>query len=310
MILIAHTSILVCFYVLACVLHFTGIVLLRKHSVDISETQKMLLINLSISEILSCSLALMQSLTYFYPQLMLTYVSINVLTPFCLFSYFAYLTIMTAIALDRFAKFYFNIRYSLYWSTRRTKYFLLIIWAMEFSVALLLFLYCYIFKMFFNVYKILIAYILPIACAVTLTVFIFSYGYIIRVLFRHKSIHSHQTRVSVKGNPNQTNGKDQTCTNISSLVLKARARFILKERKKHLLLPTLLILTFIIFVMVPAYLQMDLLFDFPFVNIDLYHVCVYVAYCGVLSDAVIYLLLSTKPGRIYLQKICRVAKRD
>ena len=137
--------------------------------------------------------------------------------------------IMIMITVDRFLEIYLNIKYSIYWSVRKTNVVLI--------VALLM--CCLLFIPLFIVHlrsatafrKLVTYYIFPTLSLVFLIVFSFSYFYIIKQVLRHRK-KTKQIQKQLRTNN----------TNLHCKQLNIRFR---------LFVPTLVIITFILFMICP-----------------------------------------------------------
>ena len=137
--------------------------------------------------------------------------------------------IMIMITVDRFLEIYLNIKYSIYWSVRKTNVVLI--------VALLM--CCLLFIPLFIVHlrsatafrKLVFYYIFPTLSLVFLIVFSFSYFYIIKQVLRHRK-KTKQIQKQLRTNN----------TNLHCKQLNIRFR---------LFVPTLVIITFILFMICP-----------------------------------------------------------
>lgn len=277
--------------ILPLFLHCAGFYWLRTRSANISVTQKILLQNLSLSEIIICaSSSLMFLLEDVYGELTLQrHVAMIVLHS----TFVTYVLIMISITIDRFAEVYLNIKYPIYWSTRKTIYFMMFQWLICVVVAVVstAFVIRYGDKASNEFEHIYAAYFFPIADLTFVTVAVITYSYIATKLIRKKV----QIAPITSASQVTIEDIDKQVHNQKKLGLK---------RPKPLLLPTLLITTYVVFFVIPdiIYFCMD---RGAFEIGETFSIALSFAfYCGYISDALIYVLLSTTIGKELLKLIC------
>ncbi|XP_057310283.1 olfactory receptor 1B1-like [Hydractinia symbiolongicarpus] len=118
---------------LPIILHCSGIYILIKDKRYISATQKILLQNLSVSEILLSSVSILGFIIKDVHGLqsierrcvLVVFFVINAL----------YFVIMATLTLDRFVEVYMNIKYPIYWSARKMKLLMACEWMLAFLGA-------------------------------------------------------------------------------------------------------------------------------------------------------------------------------
>ena len=172
--------------------------------------------------------------------------------------------IMIMITVDRFLEIYLNIKYSIYWSVRKTNVVLI--------VALLM--CCLLFIPLFIVHlrsatafrKLVTYYIFPTLSLVFLIVFSFSYFYIIKQVLRHRK-KTKQIQKQLRTNN----------TNLHYKQLNIRFR---------LFVPTLVIITFILFMICPNIIGIFVVIELLPIYV-LYFTKLFVI-VGFIADAVVF----------------------
>lgn len=268
-------------YLLPFGLHFIGFALLLTKSKNISSSQKILLVNLSISEMFtSSSGAISAMLLQRYGEGNVAYqfstiVFLTVIIPFYL--------IMFVLTMDRFAEVYLNIRYPLYWSAKRTRNTVVIAWLITLLHLVFTIIYVLSFdnasKTLFIAYFTYVCPILDVAFVITAAM---TYGYIMFAMHKNKQ------RLTPSGSHEDRTNRATT----------ERKRTFKNSKRppsiKRLLLPSLLFTTYIVFFFVP-----DAVYFFSLVGaftsrnwlLSACHIAYGIGFC---SDALIYVLLSTK----------------
>lgn len=282
------TSIAVVIYftlsALSMLLHILAFTLLWKKHANITRNQKIILLNLCMVEVLiSCS-DLPRAIIYeTVGSENLAYKSFVTLF-YCFI--LAYLYLMVALTMDRLAQIYLNIKYDLYWPVRRTKYLMGIIWTLTLLLDSVMLLILNLRKdKSKNVYKVVGDWILPVAFSLFLFIVIFTYTYIAKKIIQTKRV---DARVSFRCSMSH-----HSC----DCSLENRRKIQEKVRFNDVLLPTLLIVTYVVFVMFPilvSYLMKKNIFP---ESTWLHQKMNPMFYLGCFSDAIICILLSTTFGR-------------
>lgn len=264
------------------IFHGTTLWLLRKKHVNSTINQKIILLNLSSVEISICccdftrwavycsigssNLAYESAVTVFYCFLL------------------TYLCIMITLTIDRFAQIYLNIRYDLYWSVRKTKYLMKFLWICTFLLAsILLFLVNLKLERSQMVTKMFGVWIVPPAFSLFLLIVVFTYIYIAKKIIQTRRF---DKRFSVRSRSSHAS---------SGTKLPNRVKTQSGLRIRDVLTPTLLILTYILFVMVPVFvLYLAKRKIIPATFQQLRNPLLYI---GCFADAIICILLSTTVGK-------------
>ncbi|XP_057308063.1 galanin receptor 2b-like [Hydractinia symbiolongicarpus] len=269
---------------LAMLLHILGLYLLQNSRYN-NENQKLLLTHLSLSEVLLClSGALKHVLTYLNADTAAFYVFALKNTGFSTLYYF----MMLALTVDRFCEFYLNIRYPIIWNSTKTKYIMGLIWGLSTLFCLVIVLY--IPSNSNMVYLISSLYVYPGCEILCMVAIVFTYGYLFTKLRKSRRVrHTASYSSSAPDFPSTTSGNSN-----SKIVIKKPKRFFV---------PTLIISTFLIFMLLPDqiyfYLYLRGIEVSSFVH-DLFAISYCIAYA---SDAIVYIFLSSQVRMTLLKKI-------
>lgn len=189
---------------------------------------------------------------------------------------------MFALTIDRFAEVYLNLRYPLYWSSKKTKYLMICNWILYFCICTVLTIYVGTVKNGFDdVYLVFGRYVFPVLLSLFSVTVTFTYYYITK-----KILHSKKQRVRPKVQDGHEGKKSYVMVNVNDL-----------------LFPTLLIISFVLLILIPIvvnYLMVSKTIKGGIIQFAI-HILFYIGY---ISDGIIYVLLSTKPGRKIVKKLC------
>lgn len=295
-------------------LHCFGCFLLYTKSINLNSSQKIFLLNLSFSEILLCGVGILYlCLEEAYTdqsrhcaRVMILYISL----------FLTYWLIMIALTISRFTEVYLNIRLALYWSTIRTKRLMATFWVISILNMIIANIY---FEVIDNRVSIIDAYysknfqVLNVTFIITA---LFTYGYIVSKMLKNLKKNRLNSRVSgreknVSINENQMDNNKDNITNVSQkkVYSTCKKNSLLREKSRKFLLPTLIISTYILCFALPDMLWM--LVGRKIIKkgrSTLTTFAAYMTYIGFSSDAMIYIFLSTKPGRNVLQKLFKSKK--
>ncbi|XP_057298450.1 octopamine receptor beta-2R-like [Hydractinia symbiolongicarpus] len=283
--------------IIPLILHLFGIYLLWNHNADTTQNQKVLLLNLSVSELIVSSLILFENVT----TILKGYKMTEVVHLLYLSFIFSHMLSMFALTIDRFAQVYLNVKYPLYWSKKKTVYLMAAIWISCVIVAFILLTYLFTesgqvveeIDFIFN------TYINTTVCILFVLTATFTYAYIMGKLLKKEALYSHQAF-----SESHPSAVANNVTSYSGSTLPVKTKRVLKNRAtERLLLPTLLVATFIVFVVVPDFLYLLMIKGvLPWSNIA--HQMTFLLFImGLVSDALIYILLSTTVGRKFLRKV-------
>lgn len=272
-------------YIIPLTLHCIGIVLLLTKSSNVSGSQTIFMINLSVSEIsLSITGALAIGFYELYGGGNFAY---QLSTIGFLSSAFTYYPIMYILTLDRLAEVYLNLRYQLYWSAKKTKVSMILVWLISATMFLSFLVYIRTDQTngCANLVDVAYEYVYPLANFLYIIIALLTYIYIVRKIRQKRKIQA-SISISIASGAEKVSAPKSSNNSRTSTQRK-------KARSFHLLLPSLLILTFVFFIAIP-----DLVAFLAYLNIINHSfsltVTINVMYSiGLASDALIYVLLST-----------------
>lgn len=293
----AITIIAVAILISPCVgilLHGTAFFLLWKKDASISMNQKIILMNLSLVEICirCCGLA---------RRVIAITIGFNnpVHSTFAVLFYsflLSYLFTMATLTLDRFLQVYLNIKYDLYWSVRTTKIVLGIIWSITFLIGNSLTLLVNLQKdTYTEVLWVTQVLVNPLLSLIFLLVVMSVYAYIaLKIIQTRRG----QAKVTFTANELQSS-RDCKRTKLPAGI-----------RLNEILMPTILILTYILFIVIPVFIvyleKRNILTE----KVWFRQVLPFLFYVGCSSDAIICILLSTKIGRWIISRSSRKRQAD
>ena len=194
---------------------------------------------------------------------------------------FFYVTIMMLIPIDRFLEIHLNIKYNIHWSPNKTK----IVLTAALALCILLFIPLSLVKLqkVYSLQKILVFYINPLLQLIFIIVASFSYFYIIKQGLRH--------RRNIRTLEQQLKKKKNTA-----------ARYMPVSNRFKIILPSLIIITFILFMIGSNVIRILLSLNV------ISKVGSYVAYifipAGFVADPVIY-IFSLKSMRQAIKRVTR-----
>lgn len=266
---------------LVLLLHSLALVLLFKIKV-VNGSQKYLLTSLCLAELcLGANSILFSTFKSLEMVTVLEIVEIFDLIPL----YLLYLLIMIFITLDRLFEFRLNIKYSLYWSPKKTFYALTIV----FSILILVLVCLIILKVFFTSFdfvKIIMIYVLPQFGIVFMILAIYTYYLIFKKLKRNR-----RTSRKIKQNIMMQNSCIQ-----NEISTKGFRVFV----------PSLIIATFILLSIIPYVTMLIYYYVFNEQHQLLLKFILIMFPLGWLADAVIYIFTLRQIRRKIAGDICRL----
>lgn len=268
---------------LVLLLHSLALVLLFKIKVqNVNGSQKYLLTSLCLVELcLGANSILFSTFKSLEMVTVLEIAEIFDLIPL----YLLYLLIMIFITLDRLFEFRLNIKYSLYWSPKKTFYALIIV----FSILILVFVCLIILKVFFTSFdfvKIIMIYVLPQFEIIFMILAIYTYYLIFKKLKRNR-----RTSRKIKQNVMMQNSRIQNETSTKGF---------------RVFVPSLIIATFILFSIIPYVTMLIYYYVFNEQHQLLLKVILTMFPLGWLADAVIYIFTLRQIRRKIARDICRL----
>ena len=282
-----------CFF--SMVVHAVGLYILHslRGSLDINQTQRIFLFNLSLSEFMMMSCepfkTILEWTNHMVPH---HYVAIIQLGGFSLMYYLS----MIYLTIDRFFQMYLNITYPLYWSERKTRCLMAAMWVISFVLTVILWVFYQVEKIEYN--DILYKYLFPICEGVFLIIAIVTYCYII-----HTALRSRQSRKKVNVISHIVPVRSsipQISQRTTKDVEKHRGRTFFKNSTFYV--PTLLIITFIIFMILPDLVYMFSLYGAFSVNRNGKAIIFLTYFFSFTVDAFIYIFLSPAVRRAFMKK--------
>ena len=268
---------------LVLLLHSLALVLLFKIKVqNVNGSQKYLLTSLCLVELcLGANSILFSTFKSLEMVTVLEIVEIFDLIPL----YLLYLLIMIFITLDRLFEFRLNIKYSLYWSPKKTFYALTIV----FSILILVLVCLIILKVFFTSFdfvKIIMIYVLPQFGIIFMILAIYTYYLIFKKLKRNR-----RTSRKIKQNIMMQNSCIQ-----NEISTKGFRVFV----------PSLIIATFILLSIIPYVTMLIYYYVFNEQHQLLLKFILIMFPLGWLADAVIYIFTLRQIRRKIAGDICRL----
>ena len=268
---------------LVLLLHLLALVLLFKIKVqNVNGSQKYLLTSLCLVELcLGANSILFSTFKSLEMVTVLEIVEIFDLIPL----YLLYLLIMIFITLDRLFEFRLNIKYSLYWSPKKTFYALTIV----LSILILVVVCLIILKVFFTSFdfvKIIMIYVLPQFGIIFMILAIYTYYLIFKKLKRNR-----RTSRKIKQNIMMQNLRIQNETSTKGF---------------RVFVPSLIIATFILFSIIPYVTMLIYYYVFNEQHQLLLKFILIMFPLGWLADAVIYIFTLRQIRREIAGDICRL----
>ena len=268
---------------LVLLLHLLALVLLFKIKVqNVNGSQKYLLTSLCLVELcLGANSILFSTFKSLEMVTVLEIVEIFDLIPL----YLLYLLIMIFITLDRLFEFRLNIKYSLYWSPKKTFYAQTTV----FSILILVFVCLIILKVFFTSFdfvKIIMIYVLPQFGIIFMILAIYTYYLIFKKLKQNR-----RTSRKIKQNIMMQNLRIQNETSTKGF---------------RVFVPSLIIATFILFSIIPYVTMLIYYYVFNEQHQLLLKFILIMFPLGWLADAVIYIFTLRQIRREIAGDICRL----
>ncbi|XP_057310176.1 substance-K receptor-like [Hydractinia symbiolongicarpus] len=277
-------------YIVPLVLHSIGIVLLLTRSTNVSRSQTIFMINLSLSEIClsATGAAYIVLYTFYGGQNFAYHISMICFLTSCL----PYYAVMYILTLDRLAEVYLNIRYPLYWSARKTKYCMITLWLITLCLLFSLFVYIRIEPLHgcAKLVDFSYAYGFPCGDLVFVIIAILTYFYIIKKIRQKRKV---TARISIP---------IETITFHKENISTRKGHRQNKGTSLHLLLPFLLVVSFVLFIEIP-----DFIFFLAYRNVIgnsfALEIAVNIMYSiGYSTDAFIYVFLSTSLKNLFRRR--------
>ena len=219
--------------ILAVLVHVAALLLLIKSTQhDIKGSQKYLFISLSITELYYCliSIAYLWCKEYGVEYSIRKYITIFRATAVLLMYYF----IMIYITLDRFFTVHLNIKYEVYWSPLKTKR--LIFFTSLVCIAVSLLASVTWFQMHWNVTTFVNIYLHPPFMVVFIICAVITYSYIVKKIIANRKREDRLMKQITKNH-------------------KKLSPPIQQKSKLAIFVPTIIIVTFILFMVIPNFIH-------------------------------------------------------
>ena len=284
-------------YSIAILLHLLGLFLLSNQKQ--SSNQDIIIMNLSIAELGMCMFDIVQNILSRLPKQHFNHAIIIVTG--CGFFVIPFLIIVTFLTLDRFFEVYLNIKYQMHFNKLKIGAILALAWITGIITAIVL-LYKKL-RYHLNVRALIYKFMLPTLESILFVICVLVYGYIYYKYrksrkpkhsighFRSRSIFSNCKIYPLQKNSN-----------------KRKYSTVFKKRK--LFAPFLIIVTLILFVIVPDMLNLYLFYIYKKTDGKIWSnilLCLYSA--GFIVDAVIYVFIQSHVRRTFFKLFCKKQPR-
>lgn len=271
--------------------HVFGLfLLLQIKELEMNGSQRIFLIHLSLSELLLAAFGLARDITKGFKSKMDTHVYhvANILQLSGIS--FVYYAVMILLTTDRFFELYLNIKYPLYWSSRQTKRVMLVTWLLAAMFTVTVIVVHYVYK--FDYRKMFYTYFYPIIETIFLIVAGTTYTYVFRVYRKGNKKIANLAKCSNDINT----GNDRTGRRKSVRVNITHSTFYL---------PTLLILSFILLIVLPDFIHF-FAFQLGATLHEAIEHSIYITYqLAFTLDAVFYIFLCPPVRRLMIKLFCK-----
>ena len=310
-------------YVIAVALHSIGIYLLNL-SKQKGRIQDYIMMNLAVAEIGMCCADFTQNILSreqgtVHQSLAIEYLTIWQCSIFVLPSFF----IMITLTLDRLFEIYYSIQYQIHVTLIKAKWVLFFCWSVGIVTGAITFSLRHLLNI--DVKKIIFMYIFPITEGIFMIIAIITYSYIYRKLKQSQSHPATRKNKDPKSNYQQkkakkvenaaaksgTTGEDTSDLSWNFLRRVAAADIKWKRNwrrgfRRNFFAPSLIILTFVLFVILPDIVNLLLFYVYGIGTVLHSNILLTMYVCGFIADAIIYIFLQRKLRRLLIRKICRL----
>lgn len=291
-------------------LHAIGLYILHtlKGSNTINGSQRIFLFNLSLSEfsVMSCE-PIKAVLKFHHQHRLKEFVTIIQLAGFSLVYYFS----MVYLTADRFFEMYLNLKYHLYWNELSTRY---LMWSVWFICCLVNVVCCLLYEYEdVNIIRVCYIYIFPICELIFIIVALITYTYVIKIAFimfrKRRRIGVVVNQVVYNDQLSQISTCNSTVSTTTTTTTQHRMKKRVMFREPAFYVPTLLIMTFIVFMVIP-----DLIYLFAVLNFisitEEFRAGIFMTYfVSFTCDAVIYIFLSPPVRKTLLKKLSNICSK-
>lgn len=305
-------------YTTSIVLHSTGLYLLT--SVRRKRNQDLIIIQLSIAEIGMNVLDITQNIIARYPKNKQSLPYLIIVN--CCFFVIPFFLIIIFLTIDRFLEVYFNIRYQVYFRARFVLLFLMSGWCIGFITGIVLL--CIKIKYGIEVRKYIYKWMFPPYEVLFLVIAACTYCYIYtkytrtrkqklslgEIECRNKTSNMADIQVLDSDKVNKetlplskfaTNKIVPHNENIRKFNRKRKHSLI---KKRNFFVPSFIILTFILFVLIPDMINMTYFYVSKRGTTFLSNILLCLYALGFIADALIYIFLQKHLRNLFLRKFC------
>lgn len=270
-------------------LHIVGLVLLQRTRCAYSnKSQWVLLLNLSFAELLFVSFG--------FTTAMLDMISMETLSfQVLVFHYIgvtlAYFFVIIFITIERFMEVYLNIKYPVYWTVVGTRNVLSVMWFLCITFSLAALLYPDFHEESLN--RVCYLFLFPAVELMFLVIGLFVYGYVL------VKLHSNSSR-QIPYTISNSNSSGRNNRNDISLAHSEREQ---RKKLKAFIMPSLFVLTFILFAIVPDQLYFYALLTGVKLPESIMLLVPLFYNFAMSSDALVYVLMSPPLRKFVKQKL-------
>ena len=204
---------------------------------NIQGSQRFLLIALCITELTYALVDIARQSCEVVRLPRLSYQAIWLFNTTCIT--FLYIIIMTLITIDRFLEIYLNIKYNIVWSPRKTRIALFI----AATLCFLSFITLFLFGIKFGNHRVVAATIFCYIYPIFITAFACTYFYILKKLYKFRA--------------NTARLQKQLQANVAGKIHNKES-----NNRFKIFVPTLIIVTFLLFMVVPNVIRLCAFFEF------------------------------------------------
>ena len=285
-------------YSIAILLHLLGLFLLSNQKQ--SSNQDIIIMNLSVAELGMCMFDIVQNILSRLPQHDLN--NNIIIVAGCGFFVIPFLIIVTFLTLDRFFEVYLNIKYQIHFNKFKIGAILALAWITGIITAVTL-LYKKL-RYHVNVRTLIYKYMFPTLETTLFIICVLVYGYIY-YKYRKSKKPKHSTS-HFRSRPMFSNSKIYPLQKNSH---KRKYSTVFKKRK--FFAPFLIIVTLILFVIVPDMLNLYLFYIYEKTDCKAWSNILLSLYsAGFIVDAVIYVFIQNHVRRTFFKLFCKKQPRN
>ena len=278
-------------------MHLLGLFLLSNQKQ--SSNQDIIIMNLSIAELGMCMFDIVQNILSRLPKQ--NFNTTIIIVTGCGFFVIPFLIIVAFLTLDRFFEVYLNIKYQIHFNKLKIGAILALAWITGIITAIIL-LYkklCYHVRVRTIIYK----YMFPTLESILFMICVLVYGYIY-----YKYCKSKKPKHSIGNFRSRSIFSNCKICPLQKKSHKRKYSTVFKKRK--FFAPFLIIVTLILFVIVPDMLNLYLFYIYKKTDVKIWSnilLCLYSA--GFIVDAVIYVFIQSHVRRTFFKLFCKKQPR-